>query len=151
MKLMRIVAVAAGILFCCAAFAQEGDLLDESAQTSVQEPVKAREVYCEIVSYSRGFFSNKTSVSLDFGQYANFWSNDRKIVDERGNVIDFNSMLDAANYMAERGWVFKQAYIVQSISKGESNEPTYHWILAKTITDPSQITEGILTSGMVNR
>ena len=108
--------------------------------------IQPYEVYCEIVSYSRGLFSNKTTVELDFGQYASFWSLDRRLVDEYGRDIEFNSMLDAANYMAERGWVFKQCYVIQNFTKGDSGTPAYHWIMGKMITDPSQITEGLRTA-----
>ena len=67
-------------------------------------------------------------------------------MDENGRSIEFNSMLDAANYMAERGWVFKQAYIVQNFTNGDSGTPAYHWIMGKMITDPAQITEGLRTA-----
>lgn len=113
------------------------------AQTN-EQPHK---VYCEIISTSRGMFSNKTSVELDFGQYASWWSADRNLVDENGKTIDFNSILDAVNYMAARGWVFEQMYVVQTFSKGDSNTPAYHWIMSKDVTDPSQILEGLQTRG----
>ena len=113
------------------------------AQTN-EQPHK---VYCEIISTSRGMFSNKTSVELDFGQYASWWSSDRNLVDENGKTIDFNSILDAMNYMAARGWVFEQMYVVQTFSKGDSNTPAYHWIMSKDVTDPSQILEGLQTRG----
>lgn len=113
------------------------------AQTN-EQPHK---VYCEIISTSRGMFSNKTSVELDFGQYASWWSSDRNLVDENGKTIDFNSILDAVNYMAARGWVFEQMYVVQTFSKGDSDTPAYHWIMSKDVTDPSQILEGLQTRG----
>lgn len=113
------------------------------AQTN-EQPHK---VYCEIISTSRGMFSNKTSVELDFGQYASWWSADRNLVDENGKTIDFNSILDAVNYMAARGWVFEQMYVVQTFSKGDSETPAYHWIMSKEVTDSSQIMEGLQTRG----
>jgi len=123
----------AGMLFGASAYAQTND-----------QPHK---VYCEIISTSRGLFSNKTSVELDFGQYASWWSADRNLVDENGKTIDFNSILDAVNYMAARGWVFEQMYVVQTFSKGDSDTPAYHWIMSKEVTDPSQILEGLQTRG----
>lgn len=117
------------------------------AQTE-EVTAKPYKVYCEIVSYSRNFFSDKTTVELDFGQASKWLSNDRKLVDENGQIINFNSILDAANYMAQRGWNFEEAYVVQSIIKGDSGTPHYHWIMSKEVTDPSQITEGLQTQGM---
>ena len=122
--------------------------LAASAQNAPATEGQPYKVYCEIVSTMRNLFSDKTSVELDFGQAANFWSTDRKIVDEEGKTITFNSVLDAVNYMAVRGWVFEQMYIVQSISKGDSGTPAYHWIMSKEVTDPAQIMEGLRTQGM---
>lgn len=92
-------------------------------------------------------FSNKTMVELDFGQYASWWSADRNLVDENGQSINFNSILDAVNYMAARGWVFEQMYVVQTFTKGDSGTPAYHWIMSKDVSDPAQIMEGLQTRG----
>lgn len=120
-----------------------------SAQEAAQEQqaVKPYKVYCEIISTAK-LFSNKATVELDFGQFAGYWSADRQLVDEQGNAITFNSALDAANYMARRGWNLEEVFIVQEMSKGDSGTPHYHWVLSKMVTDDSQITEGLRTKGM---
>ena len=133
--------------FCFGAAAQTDINVNENGQQAVSAEKTTYKVYCEIVSFSRNLFSNKTTVEFDFGQAASFWSNDRQIVDENGRAITFNSVLDAVNYISNRGWVFEQMYIVQSISKGDSNSPAYHWIMSKEVTDASQIMEGIHTQG----
>lgn len=138
-KYLVILCALAAFCFSAPANAQTEDAVVE---------VKPYKVYCEIISYMRNIFSDKTTVELDFGQASNWWSNDRQLVDENGRTITFNSILDAANYMAARGWVFEQQYSVQTFSKGDSSSPTYHWILSKEITDPSQITEGLQTQAM---
>ena len=132
--------VLAGMLTGFCAFAQQAD---------EQTEVEAYEVYCELISTAGGFFSNKTTVEVDFGQFASYFSNDRQLVDEQGRTIEFNSLLDAANYMAERGWVFKQAYIIMRITDGDSGTPIHHWIMGKKITDKSQISEGLYTAKMM--
>ena len=129
----KIVILALGLLLFSAAFAQE--------------PYK---VYCEIIAQTRAL-SNKVDVELDFGQASGFWSGDRRLYNENGKAIVFNSTLDAANYMAQRGWVLEQAFPVVSISSGDSGNPEYHWILSKTVTDPSQITEGLVTGDMLKK
>ena len=113
----------------------------------MQQAAKPYKVYCEIVATPK-FFSNKTTVELDFGQYSNFWSADRQLVDEQGKTISFNSALDAANYMARRGWDLEEVFIVQELSKGDSGTTRQHWVLSKMVTDDSQITEGLRTKGM---
>ena len=136
-RMITVLMVLSGILAGASAY----------AQTEEQPAQKAHKVYCEIISTSRGLFSNKTTVELDFGQYASWWSADRNLVDENGNSIHFNSVLDAVNYMAARGWVFEQMYVVQTFVKGDSETPAYHWIMSKDVSDPAQITEGLQTRG----
>ena len=137
------------LLLSFGAFAQT---MNESTDLFAQPDtvtVQPYEVYCEIVAYSAGFFTKRVTVEIDFGQFSDFWSWDNELVDESGEAIVFNSILDAANYLAERGWVFKQAYIVQSFSEGDSSSPRNYWIMAKRVTSPEQISEGLLTSRMV--
>ena len=142
-KLMTLVMVLGGLFACTLASAQEQE---ENLLAQPQEQTaKPYKVYCEIVSYSRNIFSNKTTVELDFGQYASWWSTNRQLADESGNAITFNSVLDAVNYMSRRGWEVVEVYIVQNINKGDSSDPQYHWVLSKIVTDESQITEGLRT------
>jgi hypothetical protein len=140
-KLLTTLMVLAAFFSGATAFAQE--------QEQEQEPmqVKPYKVYCEIIATPK-FFSNKTTVELDFGQYSGFWTADRQLVDEEGNTISFNSALDAANYMARRGWDLEEVFVVQEMSKGDSGTARYHWVLSKLVTDDSQITEGLRTKGM---
>lgn len=141
--------VLAAIFVSTEALAQEPVQTQEQEQSlpEKQQDVKAYKVYCEIVATQK-FFSNKSTVELDFGQYAGFWTSDRQLVDEQGNTISFNSALDAANYMARRGWDLEEVFIVQDMTKGDSGTPRYHWVMSKLVTDDSQITEGLRTRGM---
>lgn len=96
--------------------------------------------YAELVGTQKGLFSRKVTVTVDLGQAVSFWkaSKDAKIVDEDGKDIVFNSMVDAMNYMGARGWKFLQAY---NISEGSQN--VYRWLLAKEVSDESEITSGL--------
>ena len=53
---------------------------------------------------------------------------------------EFNSMVDAMNYMGKRNWEFEQAYVVTT-----SNQNVYHWLLSKEVTSDEQIKEGFMT------
>lgn len=130
-----------GILLCTTSFAQEKE------NTQQAKPYK---VYCEIITRPQ-VFSTKVDVELDFGQAYNFWSGDRHLYDEEGKRIIFNSMLDAANYMARRGWELEEAFPVTSISSGSSGSTDYHWIMFKLVTNDSQITEGLTTGDMLKK
>ena len=104
---------------------------------------KPFQVYCELVSYYAGLFSNKINVEIDFGQQTDFFETDKGLVNEYGDPIRFNSMLDALNYMGERGWVLVEEYYNVPYSKDE--RPKHYYILTKTVSSREQIMEGLLT------
>ena len=141
------------LLSCIAGFSVSAQNAETDNLFTTQETAKAEpyEVYCELIAYTNGIFTNKVTIDIDFGQAAAFWSRDRALTDENGNRLVFNSLLDAANYLGKRGWVFKQAYIIQSMTDGDSGTPYHHWIMAKRVTSESEITEGLTTQGMVRK
>ena len=132
----KVFILVVGIFLCATTFAQ-----------TEQEPYK---VYCEIIGQTHTF-STKVDVELDFGQAYSFWSSDRRLYDDNGKKIVFNSMLDAANYMARRGWELEIAFPVVSISSGDSGSPEYHWIMSKMVANDEQITEGLKTGDMLKK
>ena len=87
-------------------------------------------VYCEIVGIQKFLNPDKVNVSIDYGQKRKFWA-DQRIRDENGQVITFNSMVDALNYMGAAGWEFLQAY---TVTIGNSN--VYHWLLRADLHNP---------------
>lgn len=91
-------------------------------------------VYCELVGTLK--LNAKVKVAIDYGQNAR-WGNNT-MVDENGKALEFNSMVDAMNYMGELGWKFVQAYVV---SVGNSN--VYHWLLQKELSPEEAINAGI--------
>ena len=64
------------------------------------------------------------------------------MVDESGKEIEFNSMVDAMNYLAKFRWKFEQAYVV---TNENTNQNIYHWLLSKDIVSDDEIREGIIT------
>ena len=93
-----------------------------------------QKVYCELVGTQATPLS-KAAISVDFGQRMR----GDVLVDDEGKPLKFNSMIDAMNYMAQRGWEFEAAY---PVGKGDL---TYHWLLSKTITNGKSITDGFTT------
>lgn len=98
--------------------------------------------YCEIKGIEKSISGLK--IIFDFGTDASYnigSLNDKlKFVDDRGEEIKFNSMVDAANYMVERGWQFQQAY---SSVYGEHS--VIHWIFFKDAENMAKAKEGIVT------
>ena len=87
-------------------------------------------VYCEILGKQQ-FLSKTVKVQIDFGQQTNLFA-DNRLVYEKGNVIEFNSMVDAMNYMGTMGWEFEQAYVVTA-ALGSTTLIVYHWLLSKYV------------------
>lgn len=71
------------------------------------------------------------TIQVDFGQETKLFSNNT-LVDDKGEAIVFNSMVDAMNYMGKLGWEFEQAYVV-TLGSGASGSNVYHWLLSKYI------------------
>lgn len=69
------------------------------------------------------FLSKKIVITVDFGT-----SVSQSLKDPMGKPINFNSMVDAFNYMAKDGWEFQQAYVV---TVGQQN--VYHWLMKRKI------------------
>ena len=93
---------------------------------------QSRRFYCEVKGIEKEL-SSGLKIIFDFGNKAsyNIWgdlSSKLKFVDENGEEIKFNSMIDAANYMVDRGWVFQQAY-----SSAYGSKPVIHWIFIKML------------------
>lgn len=106
----------------CMAFASYTD-----AQTVNDIPLKDVDVeYVEIVGTAK-FLSTKLTIDIDFGQRNKVWTGkDTQIKDVDGKKMEFNSMVDALNFMTTNNYEFVQAYIVTI-----SNQNVYHYLLKR--------------------
>ena len=70
-----------------------------------------REQYCMLTVTNRSF-STKVYISVDYGQETKYFglNTNRAVKDSKGRIIDFNSVVDALNYMSSQGWLFVNAY-----------------------------------------
>lgn len=107
------------------------------------QPINAQEtskqVYVEIVGKATNVLgiNSNCKVTVDFGQYQSGFK-EYTIQDENGKDIKFSSMVDALNYMGERGWKFIQAYVIN-----HNNQNVYHYLLYKDVTNKDEILEGL--------
>lgn len=106
--------------------------------------LRAKRYYCEIKGIEKEFTSG-LKIVFDFGesQVYSIWGglkNKQKLVDENGDEIDFNSMVDAANYMSDKGWNFQQAY-----TSFYSGNAIHHWIFYKEAETKEEAGKGIMT------
>jgi len=69
------------------------------------------EHYCQVIATPR-LFSNKVIIDIDFGEEKSYLKDDwLKTYD--GKLKEFNTIIDALNFMGRDGWVFINAYPVQ--------------------------------------
>lgn len=85
---------------------------------SIDYPVK----HCLLMATGK-MFSNKVDITIDYGQDSTFFE-DTKIRDKNGKVINFNSVMDALNYMSSIGWKFIDAYAITV-----SGQNVYHYLM----------------------
>ena len=77
--------------------------------TSAQDTTTV-EQYCDLVVTGSGF-SNKLNIVLDFGQEKSRNFRDNKLKDfVTGKPREFNTVIDALNYMGVQGWSLINAY-----------------------------------------
>lgn len=96
------------------------------AQTVNDVPLKDIDVeYVQIVGTSK-LLSTKLTIEIDFGQRTKFFSSGKETIvkDTEGKAVDFNSMIDALNFMSKNGYDFVSAY---TITLGNQN--VYHYLL----------------------
>ncbi|MCO6462544.1 MAG: hypothetical protein J5I52_00205 [Saprospiraceae bacterium] len=96
------------------------------AQTVNDIPLKDIDVeYVQIVGTSK-LLSTKLTIQIDFGQRTKFFSSGKETIvkDTDGKAVEFNSMIDALNFMSKNGYEFVNAY---AITVGNQN--VYHYLL----------------------
>ena len=106
--------------------------------------IQARKYFCEIKGTEK-VLSNGLKIVFDFGESSVYsaWTglkSKQKLVDENGEEIKFNSMVDAANYMSEKGWNFLQAY-----TSVYAKNVIQHWIFYKEADSQEEAGKGIMT------
>lgn len=91
---------------------------------------ETQETYCMIVGTQK-FMSSKCTFTIDYGQSTRFLdgATKMKLVDENGETIKFNSLMDACNYLASLDWVLVNAYAMIDNKQGSC----YHYVFKKVI------------------
>lgn len=82
--------------------------------------------YVRIVGTSK-LLSNKVSIELEFGQYKKFFGyTETRVVDNTGKKVDFNSIIDALNFMYNHGYEYLNAYAITI-----NNQNVYHYLMKR--------------------
>ncbi|MBS1735782.1 MAG: hypothetical protein JSS98_04165 [Bacteroidetes bacterium] len=105
-------------------------LLSCSAFSQTVNNVPIKEIHSEYIQIKGNpvLLSNRLNILIDFGQYAKSLSTkDQVILDSSGKRMQFNSMIDALNFMSANGYDFVQAYGVAI----NNNEIEHYYLLRK--------------------
>ena len=126
-------------------------LVSFSFAQAQQSNEQSRKYYCEIKCYEKGLKSNK-KVIFDFGKTISkdIWncSNHKlRFVDENGKRMKFRSIVDAANFLEEKGWTLQKAYSSTYTNK----KSVKHYIFYKEAEGYDEIKEGLITRKQYKR
>ena len=110
-------------------------------------------VYCEIVEqeHLRG---KKVKIIVDFGQIQEKAKDSQVLVDDNGEIVAFNSKIDALNFMDSLGWNFLQAYtaVKGGVANGTGAATSeIHWLLYKNIIEGEDPYKGLTTKESYNK
>lgn len=99
------------------------------AQTINGIPVQDLDVeYLQIIGTSK-YMSSKVRISVDIGQRTKLMSSNNetaRLKDKNGEVLVFNSIIDALNFMAAYGYEFIHANIVT-----DGGENVYYYLMKR--------------------
>ena len=93
---------------------------------SSQADTSMVEQYCSVNVYPRAL-SNKVTIEVDYGEAKSVWKNNR-LKDQEGNVVKFNTYIDAMNYMGKQGWKLVNSMM---ITTGTANTGYYSYVFRK--------------------
>lgn len=92
-----------------------------------QEPATAKrtEEYCQLRALAR--LNGRYVISIDYGQQRKLISRNL-FRDATGQAVEFNSVIDALNWLNEQGWEFVNAYALV-----EENQSVSYYIMRRRL------------------
>ena len=67
------------------------------------------EQYCRLVATGK-ILSNKVRIDVDFGEERKLFRDNRLRDEQTGKLKEFNTAVDALNYMGSQGWIMLNAF-----------------------------------------
>ena len=103
---------------------------EQSAEEAIAQfdttTVPRTEEYCLIIGTGK-LFSTKVTIEIDFGQKQKIYG-DNRLRGTGGKLIEFESMVDALNFMNSKGWELYAAYPMTS-----NMGTAYHYLMKRRI------------------
>ncbi|MBD2716874.1 hypothetical protein KBK19_17655 [Microvirga sp. STR05] len=103
-----------------------GSALTAQAQQPAATAAPARtEEYCQLNAQQK--LNGKITISVDYGQQQKFFSRNL-FRDAEGRPVEFNSVIDALNWLNSQGWEFLNAYV-----QVEDGSSVSHYVMRRRI------------------
>jgi hypothetical protein len=101
------------------------------SQTVNEIPIKDINTDYIKVKGIQNFGGNKIILEIDFGQESKtFSSKNKKLYDKNGKPMEFNSMVDALNYLSKVGYEYADGF-----KNSSDDPPIYSYLLKKKTKD----------------
>ena len=97
--------------------------LPTAPAATVRAPTARTEEYCMLNAWHK--LNGKVNISIDYGQRQKLFSAN-VFLDEAGRPVEFNSVIDALNWLNSQGWEFVNAY-------GDEGDKASHYIMRRRI------------------
>lgn len=137
----RIAVVICLLLSGVGAFAQEPTISD-STKVIISQPTTVK-YYAEIV-YTDMSAPVKKTIKVDFGEDSILGVRYPSFKDKNGKTKQFKTVVDALNFMSQRGWVLEAEYVdTFYIDEGSSFGSEKHFVISKTLTVNQNIQEAL--------
>jgi hypothetical protein len=127
---MKKILLISSLLICISGFSQPPNI--------EQEDSTKHYIYVDIMGISKSLqttMSAKTTqnvnVFLDFGNGIVYTPEEPLKDDETGKPIIFNSMVDALNYLSEKGWEFETAYAIEQAAGSSFERHITHCLMKR--------------------
>ncbi|QNH60535.1 hypothetical protein [Hymenobacter sediminicola] len=112
--------------FLLAALLMGSALAGQAQQPAAATVAPARtEEYCQLNAQQK--LNGKITISIDYGQQQKFFSRNL-FRDSEGRPVEFNSVIDALNWLNSQGWEFLNAYV-----QVEDGSSVSHYVMRRRI------------------
>lgn len=132
------------IMFCMIVLSLTANAqgLSDSTQVNIGQPTTVK-YYAEIV-YTDISAPVKKTIKVDFGEDSILGVRYPTFKDKNGKAKQFKTVVDALNFMSQRGWVLEAEYVDNIyIDEGSSFGSEKHFVISKTLTVDQDVKDAL--------
>ena len=136
----RIIVVTISLLVISLTASAQTD--SDTSKVAIGQPTSVK-YYAEIV-YTDMSAPVKKTIKIDFGEDSILGVRYPSFKDKSGKLKQFKTVVDALNFMSQRGWVLETEYVDNFyIDEGSSFGSEKHFVISKTLTVDQTVQEAL--------